>query len=63
MAEQKKATTEEQVVTGETPSAADVPIDTAEPWEEWETKLCLWSIAIGVAGLVILGGVVNAFIL
>jgi hypothetical protein len=38
-------------------------IDAAEPWEAWETKLCVWSIAIGIGGLVILGALINAFIL
>ena len=34
-----------------------------EPWESWETKLVVWSLVIGAAGLVILGALVNAFIL
>jgi hypothetical protein len=34
-----------------------------EPWESWETQLCLWSIGIGVAGLVILGVLVDLFLL
>jgi hypothetical protein len=34
-----------------------------EPWEAWETSLCLWSIGIGIAGLVILGVLVNLFLL
>jgi hypothetical protein len=34
-----------------------------EPWEPWETQLVLWSIGLGVAGLVVLGVLVNAFIL
>lgn len=34
-----------------------------EPWEPWETKLCLWSIGIGIAGLVVLGILVNQLIL
>ncbi len=43
--------------------AVEVPIDAAEEWESWETKLCLWSLAIGIVGLVILGVLVNTFIL
>jgi hypothetical protein len=35
----------------------------AEPWESWETKLVLGSISIGLLGLVILGWLVNRFIL
>jgi hypothetical protein len=34
-----------------------------EPWEKWETQLCLWSIGIGIAGLVILGVLVDMFLL
>jgi hypothetical protein len=34
-----------------------------EPWESWETKLCLWSIGIGIGGLVILGVLVDLFLL
>ncbi|HEU4854341.1 MAG TPA: hypothetical protein VFS89_03535 [Nitrosospira sp.] len=34
-----------------------------EPWEKWETQLCLWSIGIGIAGLVILGVLVDLFLL
>ena len=41
----------------------DVPIDAPEEWESWETKLVSWSIGIGAVALVILGILVNAFIL
>ena len=34
-----------------------------EPWESWETKLVIWCIGLGIAGLVILGWLVNVFIL
>ncbi|MDH3672295.1 MAG: hypothetical protein OES46_14235 [Gammaproteobacteria bacterium] len=34
-----------------------------EPWESWETKLVLYSLVIGAVGLVVLGALVNAFIL
>ncbi|SEP10433.1 hypothetical protein [Nitrosovibrio sp. Nv6] len=34
-----------------------------EPWEKWETQLCLWSIGIGLAGLLILGVLVDLFLL
>lgn len=34
-----------------------------EPWESWETKLVLWCIGIGIAGLLILGWLVNISIL
>lgn len=35
----------------------------AEPWEEWEGKLVKWSLGIGVVALVVLGVLVNIFIL
>lgn len=34
-----------------------------EPWESWETSLCLWSIGIGITALVILGILVDWFLL
>lgn len=34
-----------------------------EPWEPWESALVTWCIGIGVAGLLILGWLVNVFIL
>jgi len=35
----------------------------AEDWEPWETTLVLLSIALGVAGLLLLGWLVDYFIL
>lgn len=35
----------------------------AEAWEPWETRLVLISLAIGAAGLVVLGWLVDRFIL
>lgn len=37
--------------------------DEVEPWESWETRLCLWSLGIGIGGLVVLGILVNIFLL
>jgi hypothetical protein len=34
-----------------------------EPWESWETKLVVGSLAVGAAGLVLLGWLVARFIL
>lgn len=48
-------------------AAAEVDVgqvlEAPEPWEPWETSLCLWSLIIGIAGLVILGVLINIFIL
>ena len=35
----------------------------AEPWEEWEGKLVKYSLLIGVGTLIVLGGLINVFIL
>ncbi len=35
----------------------------AEPWESWETALVCWSIGVGLAGLIVLGWLVDRFIL
>ena len=42
---------------------ADSLLEQPEPWEQWETSLVTWSIAIGIVGLLILGWLVNQFIL
>jgi hypothetical protein len=34
-----------------------------EPWESWETSLCLWSIGIAIAALVVLGVLVDWYLL
>lgn len=34
-----------------------------EPWESWESALVMWCIGIGIVGLIILGWLVNTFIL
>ena len=35
----------------------------AEPWADWESRLVLYSIGIGIAGLIILGTLINIFLL
>lgn len=35
----------------------------AEPWESWESRLVGWSIGIGFVGLVVLGLLINIFLL
>lgn len=47
---------------GERPSE-DALSGTPEPWEPWETKLVVGSIALGALGLVVLGWLVDRFIL
>ena len=50
-------------VTEEEFEALEVEIDEHEPWEAWETKLVTYSIGLGIAGLVVMGVLVNAFLL
>ena len=45
------------------PAGEDALSGAAEPWERWETSLVLGSIAIGLVGLVLLGWLVDRFIL
>ena len=47
----------------ETVSREDALIGPPEPWESWETKLVVGSIVLGVAGLAVLGWLVDRFIL
>ncbi len=57
----RESVTEEEFVSEF--EALEVEIDEHEPWEAWETKLVTYSIGLGIAGLVVLGVLVNAFIL
>ncbi|MFV2055055.1 MAG: hypothetical protein ACC707_01255 [Thiohalomonadales bacterium] len=34
-----------------------------EPWESWETKLVVWSISIAILGVIILGWLIDKYIL
>ncbi len=43
--------------------SAEELLGEAEPWESWETALVGGSMGVGLAGLVILGWLVNKFIL
>jgi len=44
-------------------TSAEELLGDPEPWESWETKLVVYSIGIAFIGLVILGYLVNTFIL
>lgn len=43
--------------------SAEELLGEAEPWEPWETHLVKWSLGIALVGLVILGWLINTFIL
>ncbi len=44
-------------------ASAEELLGEAEPWESWETKLVGYSIGIAVVGVVVLGVLINTFIL
>ena len=47
------------------PSGETAPgeIEEAEPWEPWETRLCIGSLLLGLAGLAVLALVVESLFL
>jgi len=55
----------EEVKTGALSGEIDTEgmLDNPEPWEDWETKLVLWSLGIGVTCLVVFGIIINMTIL
>ena len=44
-------------------ASAGALLQEAEPWESWETKLVGYSIGLAIVGLIILGWLINTFIL
>ncbi len=46
-----------------TDRSAEELLGEAEPWESWETALVGYSLAIGLTGVVVLGWLVNKYIL
>ncbi|MGG7056021.1 hypothetical protein [Nitrosomonas sp. ANs5] len=51
------------IQNSEQPLANQSVLGEPEPWESWETSLCLWSIGIGIAALIVLGILVDWFLL
>lgn len=43
--------------------SAEALLGEPEPWESWETQLVSWSIGIAIVGLIVLGWLINTFIL
>ncbi len=43
--------------------SAEELLGEAEPWESWETALVGYSLALGLTGVVVLGWLVNKYIL
>lgn len=52
-----------ELTRDDTPTGEEALAGEPEAWERWETQLVLLSLAIGAAGLVILGWLVDRFIL
>lgn len=44
-------------------ASAEALLGEAEPWEAWEGKLVLYSLGIAAISLVVLGWLINTFIL
>ncbi|HEC29215.1 MAG TPA: hypothetical protein ENI65_06480 [Gammaproteobacteria bacterium] len=44
-------------------ASAEELLGEAEPWEPWETQLVSYSIGIAIIGVVVLGFLINTFIL
>ncbi len=44
-------------------ASAEELLGEAEPWEKWETQLVTYSIIIAIVGVVVLGFLINTFIL
>ena len=65
MAEAKTLSSEQPVSDTRTQelTSAEALLGEPEPWEAWETQLVLYSIGIALVGLVLLGWLVNTFIL
>ena len=51
------------MIETEETKAAEALLGEPEPWEPWETKLVVWSIGLAVAALVVLGWLINTYIL
>ncbi len=60
---EQSATAGVQAPVGEGLEHTEVAIDAPEPWEPFETQLVSWSIGIGIAGLIILGTLINIYLL
>lgn len=43
--------------------SAEELLGEAEPWEKWETQLVSYSIGIAIVSLVVLGWLINTYIL
>lgn len=61
MAETSAKQPAEELGSQEKPSES--VLGEAEPWADWETQLCLWSVGVGIVALVVLGVLVNQFLL
>ncbi len=57
------AATANNAATASAADSLESEIDAPEPWEPFETQLVAWSIGIGIAGLVIMGTIVNIYLL
>jgi len=56
-----EARTEEEAV--QQAIAEESALGECEPWDQWEGTLVKWSLGIGIAGLIVLGFIINITIL
>ncbi len=50
-------------MTEQETESAEALLGEPEPWESWETKLVAWSIGLAIVGVVILGWLIDTYIL
>lgn len=63
MSDQREPHTEQMAAEHTTPVVEGSTLGECEPWDAWESKLVGWSLGIGVAGLIVLGVIINITIL
>lgn len=51
------------MATEEEARSAEELLGDAEPWEAWETKLVTYSIGTAIVGVIVLGFLINTYIL
>lgn len=47
----------------EEPDSVELLSADPEPWAEWESRMVIWSFAIAITGIAILGWLINSYIL
>ena len=61
--EQSKKETKPRIDPALKEESTEALLGEAEPWERWETAFMAWSIGLAIVGLIVLGILINIFIL